>query len=770
MRILDRYIGREVVSYFLLGLLLFTFVFFIPQLLRLMELAIRHASDTGTVAMLFLCALPNVLSFTVPMAVLVGVLIGLGRLSADSEIIALHAVGVGLHRMLLPIGALALTAALLTLLVTHGAGPAGARRLRALEDRLRATGTSLQVQPRVFEERFGRLVLYVQDSEAAGTRWRGILLAEAGNGNGFRITLAEEAVVLVDAPASRFQIHLRNGSTHEYSPAKPDHYAVSTFAQSDLPMTVTAVAATRIRPPTNAERSSRELLAVGGPAQQEARIEYHRRWAFPAACLVFALLGVPVGVRPGRSSRAGGFVLTFLLVCGYYLLFVVGAGMARTGAVPPWLGIWLANVVTAAGGLALLPGMEAMGKESWAARLRKALGTWREKRRQRRGARTPTANRPTFSAPAVFGRVFGFPLLADLYLLRSFWKFFLLLAVAHILMLESFTFFELLGDIGRNRIPFTVVARFFFYLTPYLFYQLAPFLCLAAALVAVGILAKHNELVAFKASGVSVYRLSFPLLISGVLLAGLLFFIDSTILPESNRTQEALRNQIKGRPAQTFHQPRRQWIFGEGYRLYNYEFFDPDRSLFGGLNVFLLDPDRFQLRRRVYAQRAQWEAGLGAWVLQRGWVRDFTGSGVARYEPFLVTSLPELAEPPSYFLREVRQHHQMAAGELRRYIQDLQQAGFDVTRLSVQWHRKLSTPLMGLILILLGLPFALLVGTRGAVGGMALGVLISVAFWASSSLFEALGAVGQLPPLLAGWAPAVIFAFFGLNFYFKMQT
>src|ERR1700740_2599395 len=117
MPLLDRYITREVASHAFLGLTVFTFVFFVPQLVRLMDLIVRHSSSAGSVALLFLCTLPTVLGFTLPMAVLVGVLIGLGRLSADSEIVALHASGISLRRLLLPIGFVAACSALVTLVM-----------------------------------------------------------------------------------------------------------------------------------------------------------------------------------------------------------------------------------------------------------------------------------------------------------------------------------------------------------------------------------------------------------------------------------------------------------------------------------------------------------------------------------------------------------------------------------------------------------------------------------------------------------------------------
>src|ERR1700689_4529026 len=136
MRILDRYIGREVISHAALGLAVFTFVFFVPQLVRLMELVVRHSASVGSILLLFLCRLPPVLRFTPPIGVLVGVLIGLGRLSADSEIVALHACGIGLRGLLLPIGFVAVLTTGATLATTFWLSPLALRTATRLEQQL----------------------------------------------------------------------------------------------------------------------------------------------------------------------------------------------------------------------------------------------------------------------------------------------------------------------------------------------------------------------------------------------------------------------------------------------------------------------------------------------------------------------------------------------------------------------------------------------------------------------------------------------------------
>jgi LPS export ABC transporter permease LptG/LPS export ABC transporter permease LptF len=785
MRLIDRYICREIVSHALLGLAVFTFVLFIPQLVRLMELVVRHAADAPSVALLFACTLPGVFTFTIPMAVLVGVLIGLGRMSADSEVIALHALGFGQRRLLLPVGLLALGAALLTGAMTFWLGPAALQTFRSLEDRLRSTQASFEVQPRVFDERFQNLVLYVQDVEAAATRWRGIVLAETDAESGSRLTLAEEAIVITDREQGKFQLHLGNGSTHEYDPREPDRYSVSTFGQSDIPVAAGDFAGQRAPRLTPAERSTASLLS-SVPEWRDLRVEFHRRLAFPAACLVFALLAVPVGARPRRGGRAAGLLLTLLLICAYYLVLITGTGLARQGILSPALGVWGANLLAALFGIFLFPRMEQVGAEGPLSRWAESIADWRHKHQSHpaqpvHGA-NPSGNQdgpvrsPAKAISSVPSRApsrrsrGGWPLLMDLYLLRKFFAYFLQVLVGFLLLFHSFTFFELLNDIARHRIPFLTVFDYFLYLTPMLVYQLFPLAALVAAIITMSILAKNNELTAFKAGGISMYRLTLPLLCAAAVLVALMFFLDDTYLPYSNQRQDALRNQIKGRPAQTFFQPRRQWIFGEGMRLYNYQFFDPDTRLFAGLNVMELDPANFQMRRRVFAARAQWNVANRTWDLENGWVRDFEGSTVTRFVPFRRFNLSELTEPPAYFHREVRQSQQMSWRELHQYIGDLQRAGFDVARLTVQWHRKVAYPLMAPIIVLLAIPFVAVFRARGALAGLALSVVIGFAYWAVSALFEAMGAVGQLPPILAAWAPDTIFTSFGLYFFLRMPT
>lgn len=770
MRLIDRYICRQVFSHALLGLGIFTFVFFVPQLVRLMDLVVRHPASWATIGVLFLSTFPGILSFTLPIGVLVGVLIALGRLSADSELIAMSALGMGRRRLLVPIGILSVGATMITFVMTLWLGPLSVRTFREIEDRLRAGQASSQVTPRVFDERFPRTVLYVSDVDSAGTRWKGVFLAATDSKDVSRLTLAEEAIVIADRAEGKLELHLHNGSVHEFTPSDPGHYSLSGFGERDLPVELKGPEDERISEPGVTGRTMAALIRER-TTMRDASVELQRRLAFPFACISFALLAMPLGARPRRGGRASGFLITLLLVCGYYLIFTIGASLARQGTVPVWAGIWAANVITAALGLFLLPRMEKMPGNSKSSAALAWISGWHIWKifsgDEQSASNGSTARRGFFSGRKPLG---GVPQLLDIYLLRSFFYYFILLTAGFILLFHVFTFFELLDDIAQHRTGVLEVIEYFVYFSSYLFYQLAPLAALVAVLVTLGVMTKNNELVAFKAAGISLYRISMPLLLAGLLLATGLVVLDDTYLPYANQRQDELRNEIKGRPAQTYYQPSRQWIFGENSKIYNYELFDPDRQLFGGLNVFEINPTTFEIRRRIYATRAHWDEQQKVWILESGWVRDFDHGQVTHYQPFIADALKELDEPPSYFNREVRQSYQMTWWQLERYIGDLRQAGFDVARLSVQLQKKLSFPLIAPIIILLAIPFSILVGTRGAVGGLALGVGIAIVYWAASALTEAMGAVGQLPPLLAGWAPDTIFGFLGLYFFLKMPT
>ncbi|HWP85305.1 MAG TPA: LptF/LptG family permease, partial [Terriglobia bacterium] len=443
------------------------------------------------------------------------------------------------------------------------------------------------------------------------------------------------------------------------------------------------------------------------------------------------------------------------------------SGLARQGVLPVWLGVWMPNLLFGLMGALLLRGADRVtplfgwldGLAHW------SQGWWRRvaERRRRTGAGR-TADWMPPASPA-------FRWILDRYVVRSFLWYWAVVVATLVLLIEIVTLFlDLLNDILRNRIPASMVIDYFVFLTPQLLYVTAPLGVLVAILISFAILTQNNEITAAKASGVSLYRLTLPVLLTAGLLSVALFFFETFYVPAANRHQDAVRNHIKGRPAQTYLSPGRRWIVGEESRIYYYTFFEPSQGMMGGVTVFAFDPATHQLTRRVSAARARWEASLNGWVFEEGWERVMRADAVETFQEFPVRFYPEFREPPSYFLKEVRQYSQMNYPELRAYLQDLQQSGFDVVSLSVQLHKKLSFPLFALIMALIGLPFAFSIGKRGALTGIAISLGIAIVFWGTDSLFEALGNLNQLPPAVAAWSPNLLFGLGGLYLFLRIKT
>ena len=769
MKLLDRYIFREILGYTLVGVGVFAFVLMTPELLRLSELLARESMGPVQTAKLFLSVLPPKLVWALPLGVLVGLLMGISRLAADRELMALQVSGVGLVRLLRPALVFALLGTLATLAITIGWGPAAARTLRQLQAELGARQLFFEVRPRVFEERLPERILYVQETENGGTQWKGVFLADLSDPETSKVTLAQTGLAIPGSGQQKMRLHLSKGATHEYALREPDRYSLSTFEESSLAMAVSA-GGVKLEVRRNAEMSVAELWAASqqGPRWRSARADFYRRFVLPTSCLVFGLLAFPLGLLAQTSGRAVGFVLAIGFAISYYFLFLIGDRLAREGAIAPAVGVWMPNLVFLLLAIVLLHWLgRPRGGGSLAVIVRAWLARVGEKKRKQ------LALQPDGALLAQKGRAISSRWLRilDLYVVRGVLFHFLLAGTSLLLLFNLFSILEMVDDIAARQIPWSVVGRLIWYQTPQVVYWMTPLALLLAVLVELALLSKRNEVVAIKGAGISLYRIAAPVLVLALVLGGLLFWLDSTYLPTANQQREALRNYIKGRPPQTFFQAERRWIFGEAPRIYHYSFFDPGRNLLARLHVFELDPVDFSLRRRLFAERAHWEPLLQCWVLERGWERVFDGNQTVSYVPFDVAGFPELAEPPDYFKKEVRESDQMSWAELGDYIAELQQSGLDANRLVVQWHKKFAFPSIALVMVLLAFPFGLAAGQRGgAVGGIALGIGLGLLYWVMTGFFEALGNFALLPPVLAGWGPNMLFAAAGVYLILQVET
>ena len=771
MRILTRYILGEILSHALIGCALFTFVLFMPHLPQILETVVRNSSSFTSVLEIVLFTLPNLFWVTIPMSVLVGILLGLSRLAADSEVVAMRAAGMGIGYFVRVSSIVAVGGALLGLVNSLYIGPRANQAILDMEQSLAASQASYQIQPRVFYEDFHNAVLYVQNvrSGTGASNWDQIFMAELTDPTTPKIITAASATVVNDS-TQELLMRLRNGEQHETVSAQPDQYNVSTFTTTDLPLRLTPqsdVHLGRLDTAIYAVPTPALLDRIHGKDRKRYLIELNNRLAYPAACLVLMLVGVPLGVVSRRGGKSSGFVFTLLLVILYYILSYTGVALAKQDKLPVVLAVWLANLLFAAAGVFLLWQMASGG------RVLSAIVNLTTRTPRLGPISSLHENGATLGKfidklqPRPLRKTRGaFPRILDEYVIRQFLSMFFMVLSGFVLLMLVFTFFELVGDIIRNKIPLTTVGLYLLNLTPSMLYTIAPLAVLIAVLVTFGLLNRNSEIIAMKATGISLYRLVVPIVSIAAILAVTLFLFDEFYLPQANRRQEALRNFIKGRPPQTVLHPEQTWIFGhprngEPARIFYYKFFDRDRNEFANLSVFEFDPSTFALSRRIFATRVFWDDNAAAWRFQNGWVREFQGANQRKFREFINTNFSEIHEEPGYFKKESVQSQEMNFGQLDRYIRDLKQSGFDTMRLRVALWHKLAYPLIAVVMAMLAIPFALSMGRRGSLSGIATAIGVALAYWVVDGLFAAMGNVNYLPAPLAAWSSDILFGLTG---------
>jgi LPS export ABC transporter permease LptG/LPS export ABC transporter permease LptF len=777
LRLLGRYIFREILSSAVLGTLLATFVLFLRGADPIFELLVKSNGATYRVVLeMFALALPGVLPYTIPFGVLVGILIGLGRMASDGEITAMRAAGVSSRRVIAPVLLFAALGAGIGAYVTLRLTPSALRRYTQLVNRLEETQLSADIPPRVFVENFPNTILYVGNVKPGEPAvWETVFVADVAapekRATGMRdqavgpmITVADQAIAVPDVKNNRIQLSLRNYSTHEMS---KDQSSRDTFAP-------TGQQALTANPPTQTAlrsvgMSTHQLrtYARNKPDWIETQIELHRRFALPVACIMLAMVGIPLGIATRKGGKSAGYVnAIFVAFFCYYLAFASLTGLARGKNSASVL--WLPNAAFFLAGVVLLGRMERPGDSGVVERLRSGFGDLVDKLRSRLS--TSSGSRLSgFRLPLL-------PQLLDTYILSNFLFYLILVLASFVSLTLTYNFFELINDMLRNHISLREMFTYLFFLTPQLIYQMLPVSVLVAVLAALGVMSKQNEVIAFKACGVSLYRLAAPIVVGGLLLSGGLFAFDYYYVAAANRRQDALRDHIKGRQTQTYLRPDRTWRMGsDGSRIYYYRFFDNsgDENVMHEAFVFELDRKTFRLTRQIFATEARWSTHLKTWVFEDGWTCAYQDSFCtpATYATFKTRSFEELTEPPDYFLNEALQYKQMNFQQLDSYIKDLKQSGFEGTvKLQVQLFRKFSVPLFALIMALIAIPFGFLVGNRGAMTGIGISLGIAIAYLAIGALFEKLGDASLLQPSMAAWSPDAVFALAGLYLMLRMRS
>ncbi|MGH7859524.1 MAG: LPS export ABC transporter permease LptF, partial [Candidatus Binatia bacterium] len=365
LRRIDRYVVSEIVGPFALGLLVYTFILLVQFFFRLADMIIKRGLPTGTVLELVAYYMPSVIVLTIPMSLLLAVLVGIGRLASDSELVALRSCGVSLYRILRPVLLVGLfftgVNAWLMLDVVPRANAAHTRLLAEVVSRTLAA----DIEPRVFYNEFQGKILYVFDTSPDGRDWTGVFLADSvtSSDRPSDVVVAERGRLELTDEGERVVLDLENAVQHTFELSRPDRYETRRYEKMRIVLRDRYATEERVRSLGMKHVRGMTWGELGEVARDpasstqlrtQARIHRQKMLAIPAACLVFALLALPMAFTNRRGGKSSGFAASIGIVVVYYVLLSQGEKAALADKMPAAVGLWLPNVVLAAVGLVLL--------------------------------------------------------------------------------------------------------------------------------------------------------------------------------------------------------------------------------------------------------------------------------------------------------------------------------------------------------------------------------------------------------------------------------
>ena len=898
-----RYIFKEILSPTFLGLIVYVMVFLMNALFDLAELAIKKDLPVVAILRILMFYLPRVLILTIPMAVLLGVLVGIGRLSTDSEIVALRASGVSYWKVASPALALGLIGwAIGSYLILEVEPESNYRRRSITTELAYSADPRREIKPRVFFEDIPGMLMYADEVHQGGDFLERVFMHQTEEGGQELVTVARRVQIEYDKEDGVALFFMESGVTHSAKPEDPETYNISQFERQmlrrepDESFRLKSSLLSRPSPRSwrepNLKQLTDSILKADNITDEETRKRVvgtmfaivHERFALPVACIVFAVLGVPLGVMNRRGGKASGFTLSIGIAIVYMIVLTTGEGLVKQGKLSPFVGLWIGNALVGTVGIVLFllrerteslqlsllvpasvhralaalrsrdedqieaqktiegtPGRDApstrgddgdsagavRGGSSRRSGKRRGL-RMRRRGSGRRGEKPDTGERAlspgspggagdnagasdsgpgardystnggrrlrvaafgvlavvaglasiSFSpfllvALALLALVLIFSTKIDRYVLRHYGKILLGCIVSLFTLVAVYEFIHVMDDLVEHSLPFSIGFNYLKYRAPWILAQILPMSALVATFMTFGSMSRNNEVVAIKASGTSIYRLSMPVVVAAIALSALAYVNYDYVMPYTNERAAQIKDVIKQKRPRTYTARKDRWVFGEGGLLFNFANYTPARlavlpgtggGIFQGFSVYRLDPQSFEILERIYSRTASHDGSR--WVLTDGWVRQFGKEGES-FEAFAEKEF-DFAETPSYFVQEWKSPHQMTYEELSSFLSDLARRGYAVQELMVELYDKTAIPLVSLTMVVLGLPFCFRMGRRGSLYGIGVAIVLVMLFLIAFSITNALGGVGLIPPFLAAWAPNILFG--GAGVYLLLRT
>ncbi len=753
----DKYVLKELVSPFLMGLTVYTFTLLINNILIMMKhLASRNVSAI-TIAEILLLLMPELLAFTIPMSTLMGILAGLSRMSSDSEIVAMKTMGIKNSRLLKPVMLFSMSTWLISSALIIYIAPESSFQLMKLTNKIAYSAVFSKVKPRTFFTQFPNYVLYFDDIDRKSGAWQNVMLfSEANREKDVVITAKEGMIIYSDKPDTDNNIVLKDAQVIEYDKKEPGKSFSTSFYKSKTEKIA------KINPIRHMRRHNhlsltqlREKIKKKPVSPYDKRKhvryqkEYFKKFAQPFACLAFAFLALPLGISTKRGGQTRGFIISLGIIFVYYTVSMNIDARIGKMTISPLLGMWITNIFLLIVG-AILYYYSAKEKKPQFNFGRKLASVFKKEK---------IKEKKVLFVLKIRTIKMRFMKIMDMYVGQKLILVFTFIFSSLFAIFFIVTFTERADNAMENNVSMLHVFKYIFYYSPEILGQILPVSALTAVLLTFSWMSKKNEIIAVQVGGISLYRLVAPAVIFGMILSGLAFYIQEQITPASNKLAEQQLNIINKRKTKTEREYNNRWVADESGKIYFYNIFDRKEGKFFPFDTIELDENR-QIKTRVHCEIAKWLSPTEL-LLYNGFERSF---GEKKYFRTFVRKTIKIKGGREIFTNKIKWPKYMNISKLSEYIDYLERNGSSTQKkYEANLYYKMAFPFSSIVMVLIAIPFAFSMGKKGALHGIGIAVGASILYWGAIGIAGALGEMGILSPFISGFAP--FFCFAGLSIY-----
>lgn len=757
----DRYILKEIASPFGIGLLVYTFTLLINMIFILSSTLIAKEATLLTVLEILLYMLPDFLSFTIPMSTLMGILAGLSRMSTDSEIVAFRTMGVNNARILKPIMIFAVVNWLFSSWLIMYMAPEAGYRLVNLMAQVHTKRTISDIKPKDFYKKLPYYTLYFNDVDPLTGEWKDVFLYSRKRGDSDTVILAKYGKFIQTIGEDESVIALKDALVHNFKRKEPE----TTYELTEYTFLKEKVRNRRTIKQARKEKwlIFPELLRRMNkePTKLPLQIEFHRKFALPFACLALGFLALPLGISTRKGGKISGFIISLGVIFVYYTISITAENMVKKGIIPPSFGMWAAPMFLLVVGIILYYFSAKEKTINWermfAFKLKKRYVEKRKKALEKEVESGRSRKRRRF-------RLFK---IIDIYVVKKLVLSFFLVFTSLLLVFYIINIVELIDDVVENNVPFNFVFQYLYHHTPEIISFVLPVSVLTTVLLTFSVMSKNNELIAVQVSGISLYRLTLPAIMLGLILSGAFFYIQEELEPFANKRKREILNRIHKRDAKTEQEVILNWVAGEDGTFYFYEYIDKKNNRFNKFNVIRMNDD-FSLQSRTYARFANWKNEREL-ELENGFERTYANDSPGSYRDYIRETVT-IEEGQNLFTKRIVFPEYMNIKTLKKYIAYLKGKKTETVKYEARFFYKYAFPLSSLMMVLIAIPFSFFMGNRGTLFGIGIAIAISMVFWFAFAAFSALGAAGILSPFLSAFAPIFLFTLISFYLFTNVKT